>query len=77
MNTNEKEKTKALMQAIRHIAYLEGMMEVKYNTAPNSELRHFYAELKEPCEDMCILLQARLDSIATTTTDREELFPNG
>ena len=76
MNTNEKEKAKALMQAIRHIVYLEGMMEGKYNTAPNSELRNFYAELKEPCEDMCILLQARLDSIANTT-NREEIFPNG
>lgn len=76
MDTTEIEKMKTLGHVIRHLAYMEGVLESKSNNARNSELRSFYSELKDMCEDVVLRLQSRIESIGNEI-DREELFPNG
>ena len=51
-------------------------METKSNNARNYEMRSFYSELKDMCEDVVLRLQSRIESIGNEP-DREELFPNG
>ena len=76
MDTTDIEKMKALGHVIRHLAYMEGVMETKSNNARNFEMRSFYSELKDMCEDVVLRLQSRIESIGNEP-DREELFPNG
>ena len=76
MDTTDIEKMKALGHVIRHLAYMEGVMETKSNNARNYEMRSFYSELKDMCEDVVLRLQSRIESIGNEP-DREELFPNG
>lgn len=75
MTTTDKEKAKALIHVIRHIAYMEGYLEGKSVQASNCDMRCFYTELKDSCEELVLHLQNRFDSI--TSEHGEELFPNG
>ena len=47
MDTTDIEKMKALGHVIRHLAYMEGVMETK----------------KDMCEDVVLRLQSRIESI--------------
>lgn len=76
LTPNDKEKMKTLTHAIRHVAYMEGILEGKSIKAPNSELRLFYSELKDNCEELVLHLQSRLEALAEPDTGKE-LFPNG